>query len=94
MTTWIVIALYWIACCISVYVMRNKKSKNSLRKITNQKTKLLQHLVIVLLCPIAVPIILLALAFKACQKLYYKNRPRPLPKKLKKYMKKDCVLKK
>ena len=92
MIAWIVIALYWIACCISVYVIRNKNGKDGLRKITNQKTKIWEHLVIVLLCPIAVPIILLALAFKACQKLYYKNRPRPLPKKLKKFMKKDCVL--
>lgn len=35
---------------------------------------------------------LFALAYHSCINLYYRNRPRPLPKKMKKYMKKDCVL--
>ena len=92
MNVWIIIALYWMTCCIGVYVSRNKNGKDSLRKITKQETKYWEHLLIVLLCPLAVPIILLALAYKACRNLYYKNRPKPLPKRFKKYMKKDCVL--
>ena len=87
MNVWIIIALYWIICCIGVYVFRNKNEKDSLRKIAKQETKFWEHLLIVLLSPLAVPIIVLALVVKACQKPYYKNRPRPLPRKLKKFMK-------
>lgn len=83
MNVWIIIALYWITCCIGVYVFRNKNGKDSLRKRTKQETKYWEHLLIVLLCPLAVPIILLALAYKACRNLYYKNRPKPLPKRFK-----------
>lgn len=57
-----------------------------------QKTTFWEHLLIVLFSPLAAPIMLFALAYHSCINLYYRNRPRPLPKKMKKYMKKDCVL--
>ena len=92
MIIWIVLALYWIACCITVYVIRNRNGKEPLQRIMKKETKIWEHLLIVLLCPVAIPIILIVYVCKVCHKHYYKNRPRPLPKKLKEYMKKDCVL--
>lgn len=92
MNNWLIIVLYWIACCIMAYVFRNRKGKDSLRKIAMQKTKLWEHLLIILLSPLAVPIIILVLVYNACKNLYYKNRPKPLPKSIRKFMKKDCVL--
>jgi tetratricopeptide (TPR) repeat protein len=91
MNIWIYIALYWLACCITGYVIRTRLGKGPVRK-AGIKAVLWEHLQIILLCPIAVPVLLSALLYKGCRSLYYKNRPRPLPKKFKKYMKKDCVL--
>ena len=91
MNIWIYIALYWLACCITGYVIRTRLGKNSVRK-AGIKAVLWEHLQIIMLCPIAVPVLLIALLYKGCRNLYYRNRPRPLPKKFKKYMKKDCVL--
>jgi hypothetical protein len=92
MTSWIIIALYWIVSCVVIYAIRNKNGKKPLNRFLKQETKLWEHLLIILLAPIALPIILLFWGFKVCHKWYYKNRPRPLSKNLKKYMKKDCVL--
>ena len=50
MNGYIIIALYWIVCCISVYVFRNKNGKASLHIIAKQETKYWEHLLIVLLC--------------------------------------------
>lgn len=91
MNIWIYLALYWLACCITGYVIRTRLGKGPVRK-AGIKAVLWEHLQIILLCPIAVPVLLLALLYKGCRSLYYRNRPRPLPKKFKKYMKKDCVL--
>ena len=91
MNIWIYLALYWLACCITGYVIRTRLGKSSVRK-AGIMAVLWEHLQIILLCPIAVPVLLLALLYKGCRSLYYRNRPRPLPKKFKKYMKKDCVL--
>ena len=92
MTNWIIIALYWIVSCIFIYAIRNKNRKKPLNRFLKKETKLWEHLLIILLAPIALPIILLILCFKVYHKWYYKNRPRPLSKKIKKYMKKDRVL--
>ena len=91
MNTYIVAAIYWVACCIIVYVLRNRNDKNPINSITKKKTKFWEHLLIVLLCPLAVPIILVALAFKAVQDRYYRNRPRPVSGFMKKYMKDRVV---
>ena len=91
MNIWIYLALYWQACCITGYVIRTRLGKSSVRK-AGIMAVLWEHLQIILLCPIAVRVLLLALLYKGCRSLYYRNRPRPLPKKFKKYMKKDCVL--
>lgn len=91
MNIWIYLALYWLACCITGCVIRTRLGKSSVRK-AGIMAVLWEHLQIILLCPIAVPVLLLALLYKGCRSLYYRNRPRPLPKKFKKYMKKDCVL--
>lgn len=68
------------------------KRTSGLSQNDEAKDYLLEHLLIVLFSPLAAPIMLFALAYHSCINLYYRNRPRPLPKKMKKYMKKDCVL--
>lgn len=92
MIVWILLALYWVACCIIVYVIRFRNGKNPVNRILKEETKPWEHLLIIILCPIAAPIVLLVFAYKACKKRYYKNRPRPLSKEQKKYLKNDCVL--
>lgn len=92
MNIWVIVALYWIVCCVLVYVLAHINGQVAYRKMMKQKTTFWEHLLIVLFSPLAAPIMLFALAYHSCINLYYRNRPRPLPKKMKKYMKKDCVL--
>ena len=92
MKDWIFIACYWIVSCIIVYANRYRSNKNPLNKVLKQKTKPWEHLLIVLLSPIAAPIMIIVFAYKGCQFLYYRNRPKPLPKAQRAYMKKDRVL--
>lgn len=92
MNIWIIVALYWIVCCVLVYVLAHINGQVAYRRMMKQKTTFWEHLLIVLFSPLAAPIMLFATAYHGCINLYYRNRPRPLPKKMKKYMKKDCVL--
>lgn len=92
MNIWICLAVYWVACCIIGYVIRSRFGKNTLPNRAGRKNILWVHLQIILLCWIAVPVLLFAFAYNSCRRLYYKNRPRPLPKDIKKYVKKDSVL--
>lgn len=93
MNVWIIVALYWIVCCVLVYVLESVTGLAAYRKMTQPKTGYWEHhLLIVLFSPLLAPFMLFVLAYHGCFNLYYWKRPRPLPKKLKKYMKKDCVL--
>lgn len=92
MNVWVIVALYWMVCCVLVYVLAHINGQVAYRRMMKQKTTFWEHLLIVLFSPLAVPVMLFALAYHGCINLYYWNRPRPLPKKMKKYMKKDCVL--
>ena len=92
MNIWIIVALYWIVCCVLVYVLAHINGQVAYRRMMKQKTTFWEHLLIVLFSPLAAPIMLFALAYHGCINLYYRNRPRPLPKKMKKYMKKDLSL--
>lgn len=93
MNVWVIVALYWIVCCVLVYVLESVTGLEAYRKMTQPKTGYWEHhLLIVLFSPLLAPFMLFVLAYHGCINLYYWNRPRPLPKKMKKYMKKDCVL--
>lgn len=86
MNIWIIVALYWIVCCVLVYVLERVTGLAAYRKMTQPKTGYWEHhLLIVLFSPLLAPFMLFVLAYHGCFNLYYRNRPRPLPKKLKKY---------
>lgn len=68
------------------------KRTSGLSQNDEAKDYLWEHLLIVLFSPLAAPVMLFVLAYHSCINLYYRNRPRPLPKRMRKYMKKDCVL--
>ena len=82
------VALYWILSCVAIYANR-KRSKNG---TPEGKTPIWKHIVIILLSPLALPIIAILLFYKKCKGMYYKNRPKPVPKGIRKYLKKDLVI--
>ena len=79
---------YWMISCIAIYVIR-KSSKGS---FIGNNTSVWEHIVIILLSPLALPIIALLLLYRKYKDAYYKNRPKPVPKRMRKYLKRDCVL--
>ena len=82
MNVWVIVALYWIVCCVLVYVLANINGQAAYRKMMKQKTTFWEHLLIVLFSPLAAPVMLFVLAYHSCINLYYRNRPRPLPKRM------------
>ena len=92
MTGWIIIALYWIASCVLIYASIYWNNKESFKRIMKERLKTWEHILIVLLCPLVTPILLVFLPYKGCQNLYYRNRPKPIPKSKRKLVRKDCVL--
>lgn len=52
------------------------------------KLSFLQFFVSIILSPL----IMMVLIYKFCKRRYYKNKPMPVPKKYKKYLKKDTVM--
>lgn len=92
MTGWIILSLYWIASCVLIYASIYWNNKESFKRIMKERLKTWEHVLIVLLCPLATPILLVFLPYKGCQNLYYKNRPKPIPKSKRKFVRKDCVL--
>lgn len=92
MMAWIIIACYWITSCIIVYSNRYRSDQNLLNKVLKKETKPWEHLLIVLLSPIAAPVLIIVFAYRGCQFLYYGHRPKALPKAQRVYMKKDRVL--
>ena len=79
---------YWMISCVAIYVYR-KRSKGSL-DVNN--TSVWEHIVIVLLSPLALPIIGILMLYGKYKNVYYKNRPKPVPKRMRKHLKSDCVL--
>ena len=92
MTVWIILALYWIASCVLIYASIYWNNKESFKRIMKERLKTWEHILIVLLCPLVTPILLVFLPYKGCQNLYYRNRPKPIPKSKRKLVRKDCVL--
>ena len=76
---------YWMISCIAIYAIR-KKVKEALW------VSVWEHIVIILLSPLALPIIALLMLYRKIKNVYYKNRPKPVPKRMRKYLKSDCVL--
>lgn len=79
---------YWMISCIAIYVNR-KRSRGS--SVGNNKV-VWEHIVIILLSPLALPIMAILMLYGKCKDAYFKNRPKPIPNKLRKYLKSDCVL--
>ena len=77
---------YWISSCIAIYVIRKR------RNFAGSNTSIREHIALVLLSPLALPIVAIVLLLYKCRDAYYRNRPRPIPKRMRKYLKKDCVL--
>lgn len=38
MNVWVIVALYWIVCCVLVYVLANINGQAAYRKMMKQKT--------------------------------------------------------
>ena len=83
----IIFLAYWIASCIAVYVIRRGR-----RNTSGSNTSIWEHIVLILLSPLALPIVAIVLLLYKCRDAYYTNRPRPIPKRMRKYLKQDCVL--
>lgn len=77
---------YWISSCIAIYVIMKRRNSAC------SNTSIREHIVLVLLSPLALPIVAIVLLLYKCRDTYYRNRPRPIPKRMRKYLKKDCVL--
>ena len=82
----VIFLAYWFFSCIAIYVIR--KRRNS----AGSNTSIREHIALVLLSPLALPIVAIMLLLYKCRDAYYGNRPRPIPKRMRKYLKKDCVL--
>lgn len=79
---------YWIISCIAIYLIR-KRRKGS---FVGNNTSFWEHIVIILLSPLALPIIAILIQYRKSKDVYYRNRPKPVPKRMRKYLKIDCVL--
>ena len=79
---------YWMISCVAVYVYR-KRSKG---RFVGNNTSVWEHIVIILLSPLALPVIAILMLYGKYKNAYFKNRPKPVPKRMRKYLKSDCVL--
>ena len=77
MNIWIIVALYWIVCCVLVYVLAHINGQVAYRRMMKQKTTFWEHLLIVLFSPLAAPIMLFATAYHGCINLYWRKRSIP-----------------
>jgi len=80
---------YWTSCIVGTYIVRNG---NKQKQPFPGKTPLRHHIAIVLIIPVCMPFVLLYSMFRKCRKSIYRNRPRPIPKKLRGGIKKDIVI--
>lgn len=89
MNTWIVVTIVWIVCLVFIFVSRllNQSSVGGV----NKKMRLRDIIIGFLFAPIIAPVGLFVMINEKCKQKYYKNRPRPLPKKLRKFLKADTV---
>ena len=92
----IIIIIYWIVAVISTYIVRyhNVKKNHAEAVFANRPfwKKLKSHLSILIIVPLAMPFILIYVAVNKIKKARYRNRPKPVSKKLRKFLKPDIVL--
>ena len=74
MNIWTVLAIYWVVCCLAVYIIRNRDTFYNKKKLKFQ-----EHITMILIIPLAVPFLLLYLMYKGWQQFYYQDRPIPVP---------------
>jgi heme/copper-type cytochrome/quinol oxidase subunit 2 len=91
----IILIIYWIVAVISTYIVRyrNVKKNHAEGVFANRPfwKKLKTHLSIVIIVPLAIPFILIYVAVTRIKKARYRNRPKPVDKKLRKFLKPDIV---
>ena len=89
MNTWVVITIVWIVCLAFIFASRllNQSSAGGV----NKKMRLRDIIICFLFAPIIAPVSLFVIINEKYKQKYYKNRPRPLPKKLRKFLKADTV---
>lgn len=90
MNTWIIVTIVWVVCLFFLFVstLVNQSSAG----VANKKMRLRDVIISFLFAPIIVTVGLFVIISEKCKQRYYKNRPRPLPKKLRRFLKVDCVL--
>lgn len=87
MNIWTILAIYWVVCCLAVYIIRNRATFYNKKKLKFQ-----DHITTILIFPLAVPFLLLYLMYKGWQQFYYKDRPIPVPIFLREEEGRDSVI--
>lgn len=87
MNIWTILAIYWVVCCLAVYIIRNRDTFYNKKKLKFQ-----EHITMILIIPLAVPFLLLYLMYKGWQQFYYKDRPIPVPIFLREEKGRDSVI--
>ena len=89
MNTWVVVTIVWIICLVFIFVNRllNQSSVGGVKK----KMRLRDIIICFLFAPIIAPVSLFVIINEKCKQKYYQNRPRPLPKVVRKFFKADTV---
>lgn len=101
MALFTIIVIYYVICITATYLVRHKNGKKQMdfSKLFEKKEsiwhKIGTHITIICVMPLAMPFVLLYLAFCGVSKLYnkikYKNRPLPVPKDKRRFLKRDIV---
>ena len=92
----IILIIYWIIAVISTYIVRSRNvKKNHAEAVFDNRPfwkKVMTHLSILIIVPLTMPFILIYVAVSRIKKARYRNRPKPVDKKLRKFLKPDIVL--
>lgn len=102
MSIYIIILVYCVVCIAATYLLChiNGKKQIDFNKLIEKREsiwdKIGTHLTIICVMPLAMPFVLLYVAFCGVRKLYnkikYKKRPIPVPKDKRRFLKCDTVL--
>ena len=90
----LIVGIYWISVIGITYYVRHKNSKANINPFAEKETvtkKIATFLAVALLIPFCAPFILIYLVYNWLNKRYYRNRPRPVPKDKRKWLRKDTV---
>lgn len=91
MNTTTIICTCWIICSVIIVIYRHRHM-STLEKFESKWKQLLLDAVLVLFAPIMFIILITDFVRKCYFQIRYKNRPRPVPKKMRRFLKKDVVL--